>query len=253
MRFFQFGRGAKPLVILPGLSVQSVMNAADAIADAYAPLAEDFTLYVFDRRESLPPGYSLVDMARDTAAAMRALGLSDVCLFGASQGGMIALLIAIEHPELVARLTLGSSTAQVTDGASGVIDRWVRLAEQKDGAALYLDFGRAVYPPPVFEAYREALINAGETVTDGEFTRFIALANATRGFDVRDRLALIRCPVLLLGAADDAVLGGDSTPQTAAVFGDRPDLQTHLYRGFGHAAFDTAPDYKERLLRFFAG
>ena len=253
MRFFQFGRGAKPLVILPGLSVQSVMNAADAIADAYAPLAEDFTLYVFDRREFLPPGYSLADMARDTVAAMRALGLSDVCLFGASQGGMIALLIAIEHPALVARLALGSTAACLTDTADSVIGRWIRLAAQKDGAALYLDFGRTVYPPMVFEASREALHAAGQTVTDDEFVRFITLAQGTGGFDVRDRLLLIRCPVLLLGAEDDAVLGADATRTIADTLQGRPDVQTHLYRGYGHAAFDTAPDYKDRLLRFFKG
>ena len=253
MRCFRFGHGDTPLVILPGLSVQSVMDAADVIADAYAPLTDAFTLYVLDRRENLPATYPVADMARDTAAAIRALGLSDVCLFGASQGGMIALLIAIEHPELVARLALGSTAACLTDVAKTVIGRWIRLAAQKDGAALYLDFGRTVYPPAVFEASREALHAAGQTVTDGEFARFITLAQGTGGFDVRDRLLLIRCPVLLLGAEDDAVLGADATHTIADALHGRPDVQTHLYRGYGHAAFDTAPDYKDRLLRFFKG
>lgn len=35
MEYFCFGHGKEPLVILPGLSVQSVMGAADAVADAY--------------------------------------------------------------------------------------------------------------------------------------------------------------------------------------------------------------------------
>ena len=34
MNFFRFGNGKKTLVILPGLSIQSVMGAADAIASA---------------------------------------------------------------------------------------------------------------------------------------------------------------------------------------------------------------------------
>lgn len=253
MRFFRFGHGEKPLVILPGLSVQSVMEAADAIADAYAPLTDDFTIYVFDRRKTLPEVYSVADMARDTAEAMTVLRLSSVCLFGASQGGMIALLIAIEHPDLVARLALGSTAAAATEATDGVMTRWIRLAEQKDGVALYLDFGQAIYPPEVFEAAREALVDAGQTVTDAELARFVTLTAGTRGFDVRDRLALIRCPVLLLGAEDDAVLGADATGQIVGALGDRPDMDVHLYRGYGHAAFDTAPDYKERLLRFFKG
>ena len=54
MRYFRFGRGEKTLVILPGLSVQSVMGAADAVAASYAALTEEFTIYLFDRREKLP-------------------------------------------------------------------------------------------------------------------------------------------------------------------------------------------------------
>jgi hypothetical protein len=29
-----------------------------------------------------------------------------------------------------------------------------------------------------------------------------------------------------------------------------PDFEWYLYDGFGHAAYDTAPDYRERLLKF---
>ena len=113
MRYFQFGTGPKPMVILPGLSVQSVMNAADAVANAYRSMAQDFTVTAFDRRPELPAAYSVSDMARDTAAAMSALGLGGAYLFGASQGGMIALLIALDHPELVRKLALGSTAARV--------------------------------------------------------------------------------------------------------------------------------------------
>ena len=55
MDFFKFGSGAKALVILPGLSVQSVMLSAVAVENAYRPLANCFTVYVFDRRKELPP------------------------------------------------------------------------------------------------------------------------------------------------------------------------------------------------------
>ena len=40
MNFFRFGRGEKTLVILPGLSVQSVIGAADAVAAAYQGLED---------------------------------------------------------------------------------------------------------------------------------------------------------------------------------------------------------------------
>ena len=71
MNFFRFGTGEKTLVILPGLSVQSVMGASDAIAEAYQSLADRYTIYVFDRRMDLPKTYSVHDMARDTAPDYR--------------------------------------------------------------------------------------------------------------------------------------------------------------------------------------
>ena len=64
MDFFRFGKGERTLVILPGLSVQSVMGLADAVASAYQHMTETFTIYLFDRRKDLPPVYSVRDMAR---------------------------------------------------------------------------------------------------------------------------------------------------------------------------------------------
>ena len=84
MDFFRLGAGEKTLVILPGLSVQSVMGAADAIAEVYQSLADRYTVYVFDRRRELPETYSVRDMAQDTAEALQALGLERVPLWGLS-------------------------------------------------------------------------------------------------------------------------------------------------------------------------
>ena len=251
MDYFRFGRGEKTLVILPGLSVQSVMGAADAIAAAYEPIADAFTVYVFDRRSDLPPSYTVWDMGRDTARAFQALELRDVCLFGASQGGMIALVIAIEYPELVGKLALGSSSAHVRREQYRVIEEWVRLAKAGDREGLYLSFGREIYPPAVFAQYREALLAAAAWVTDEDLARFITLAEGTKGFDAVGELDRIRCPVLAIGAFEDSVLDSDATMEIAEKLDERVDLRLYMYTGFGHAAFDTAPDYKERLLRFF--
>ena len=251
MDFFRFGEGERTLVILPGLSVQSVMGAADAVAEAYRSLTDRFTIYVFDRRRELPTVYSVRDMARDTAAAFRALGLKKVCLFGASQGGMIALLLAIEHPELVDRLALGSSSAHLRPEQAHVLEEWIRLAKEGDRTGLYLAFGRDVYPPAAYEQYKEALIAAAGTVTDAELERFATLAEGTLGFDAVPELDRIRCPVLALGVYEDPVLDSDATMEIAENLDRRPDFRLYMYVGYGHAAFDTAPDYRERLLRFF--
>ena len=45
------------------------------------------------------PPYTLNDMARDTVGLMDALGIGEAHVVGASMGGMIAQIVAIEHPE----------------------------------------------------------------------------------------------------------------------------------------------------------
>lgn len=250
MDYFRFGTGKRTLVILPGLSVQSVMGSAQAVAEAYAPLAEAFTVYLFDRRKELPPVYSVADMAADTAAAFQKLGLEKVSLFGASQGGMIAQQIAVDHPELVEKLVLGSTCAAVDEARFEVIGSWVRLARAKDREGLYLSFGEALYPRDVFEASRDLLRQMAQAVTEEELARFVILAEGTLGFDAEDRLENIACPVLVLGAADDRVLGPDAANALAEKLGGKPGFQLYMYDGYGHAAFDTAPDYKARMLQF---
>ena len=251
MDYFHFGHGEKTLVILPGLSVQSVMGAADAIAEAYRPIEDKFTVYVFDRRSDLPAAYSVREMARDTAEAFRALGLKQVCLFGASQGGMIALVLAIEYPELVGKTVLGSTSAHVQEAQYRVPEEWIRLAKAGDRAGLYLAFGREIYPSAVFEQYKDALLAVAGTVTDRDLERFVILAEGMKDFDVVKDLDRIQCPVLAIGVFEDGVLDSDATMEIAEKLDVNPNFRLYMYTGYGHAAFDTAPDYKQRILRFF--
>ena len=50
------------MVILPGLSVQSVMGSSDAVVQAYNQFVDEYTVYLFDRRKDVPDSYSLADM-----------------------------------------------------------------------------------------------------------------------------------------------------------------------------------------------
>lgn len=244
----RFGNGPRPFVILPGLAVQSVLASADAVAAAYKPFTEDFTVWLFDPRKDLPPGYAVRDMSRDTAAAMRALGLADACVFGASMGGMVAMGIAAEHPGLVQKLVLASTTARMTDARRRPLENWIALAKAGRAEELYLAFGDNLYPPGVFTSIREAFLQAAKTVTARELERFAALAEAVRGFDAAETLGHISCPALVVGSRDDRVFGDGAAAEIAsAIHG----AELHLYDGHGHALYDTAPDFGARMLEFF--
>ena len=250
MDFFRFGHGEKTLVILPGLSVDSVMKYADAVADAYRLLTDDFTIYVFDRRKELPSSYSETEMAEDTAEAIRLLGLEQACIFGASQGGTIAIIIAARYPERVSRMVLASASAKVNPDHFRIFEKWIRLAEAGDAKVLYLAFGEAIFPPDVFEQSRDLLAAAAESVTDADLRRFVILAQGMKGLDLTEHLREVSCPVLVTGSMDDGVLGADASEYIAEHLKDHTGCELYMYNGYGHAVYDLAPDYKERLLNF---
>ena len=252
MDYLLFGKGKESLVIIPGLSVQSVMGAADAVVESYQLLADSFTIYLLDQRRGVPDSYPVSEMAQDAFEALRALGISRTHLFGVSLGGMIAMKLAIGHPELVQKLALGSTAACVSQEQYQLIDQWVTLAEQRDARTLYLAFGEAIYPPDVLERARGQFEEAAKTVTAQDLRRFTILAHGIQGFDVSGDLGKIDCPVLAIGSSDDRIFGAETTLPIADILGESPGFEMHLYDSYGHAAYDTAPDYKERLLRFFA-
>ena len=91
IEFFRFGKGSKPLIVLPGLSIKSILMYKAAVAIALDAFGEDHEVFVFDRRKNFPDSYPVEDMAKDYINAFEKLGLKDIALYGISQGGMIAL------------------------------------------------------------------------------------------------------------------------------------------------------------------
>ena len=245
--YFHFGTGEKTLVILPGLSVFNITRFAREIANEYSVFKDGFTVYVIDRIDEIPEKYTVSDMARDTASLIDSLGLRDIYLFGASQGGMIALEIAARRPELVKKLAL-CSTALSVSGKTEIIDEWSSLARRGDGARLYDSFMKAVYPDRI---YRLLTAAPAPEITGAELDRFAELAGGTTGFDVTDKTDRIACPVLAAGARDDDVLGGGAIFEIIEKFKSRPDFESIIYDGYGHAAYDTAPDFRDKLYEFF--
>ena len=236
MDYFKFGHGKEIFVILPGLSLQSVMNFADMVAEAYQILADNFTVYVFDRRKELPAYYSVEMMAQDTVKVFRTLGLNRINLFGASQGGMIAMRIAIKQPEIVQKLILGSTSACVEEAQYKTVEKWIQMARSGKKKELCLAIGESLYPKDVFEQMRGILDEAAKSVTDVELHRFIILAESLKGFGTMVDLEKIACPVFVIGSKDDRVLGADATVRITEYLNKRKDFAFYMYDGYGHAA-----------------
>ncbi|MBR3149540.1 MAG: alpha/beta hydrolase [Eubacterium sp.] len=248
LAYMTFGQGKKAFVIIPGLSLKSVLLSSGAVADAYSMFAEDYTVYLFDRRKDMKKGVTIADFAADTAEAMKQLGIKGADILGTSQGGMIAMLLAAEHPELVSHLVVASSSARLS-GERLSISSWRSLAKEGKALELCNDFISNIYSDAFVERYGSMLAHFMSDCTEDDLERFITSIDACDRLDITDKIKDITCPVLVIGAENDTVLTGEASRLIAEIIGCEIYMYGDPYR---HAVYDEAPDYKERLLTFFS-
>ena len=247
MKYMSFGHGSRNFIVLPGLSVQHITPLAEQIAAQYRSFTEDYTVYLFDRRENLPAVYPTEDMARDTYAAMQALGIAKADFFGVSQGGMIAISLAVQFPDAVGKLVLGSASDELSETFRASCNVWLDFAEKGDSAGLSLAFAKRLYSDAVLEQKHDLF--ASQRYEKEDFARFIILTESILMFDLRDVSPHLSCPTLVLGSADDRVLGPDAAPNLAK----RARAELFLYGApYGHAVYDEAPDFLARVKAFLA-
>ena len=242
MEYFSFGSGDRDLVLLPGLSITSVMGVEDAVVQGYAV----FTVYVPDRRKNLPAAYTVCEMAEDTVQVLREIGIREADFIGISQGGMMAQYIALEHPDMVHKLVLGSTAAAVRSDTGSTTGSWSRDAEEGNAEKLVADFMNRIYTPGFSNTFRDQFAHMASELTAEDLARFTVLAKAAEGFDVSERLGEIRCPVFAIGAENDAVC----PPSCSVEIAEKTGGEVYIYPDYGHAVYDEAPDYRQRILDF---
>lgn len=200
--------------------------------------------------------YTISDMARDTAALLHALKIERAHVVGASLGGMIAQLLAVEHPERVATLTSVMSTTgnirlpmarpeagkvlferlPAGAGLDEVIERSVRVAR--------------IIGSPAWPASEERL----RTRAAAAFRRSFYPEGAARQFaasiadgDRRERLKRIKAPTLVIHGTADPLIPVAGGRDTAAHV---PGARLHEIEGMGH---DLPLELVETLADLIAG
>lgn len=239
---------AKTLVILPGLSVRPVSPLMEATIVLYRPFLENgYRLVLIDRRQNMPEDYSVEEMAEDAAKVMACLGIARADVFGASQGGMIAAALAIAHPALVDHLMLGSTSLRHGPYSDAQFRRWIGLAESRDSRGLLTECGRAMYSAATWAANGEGFVNVYADMTDAEYTLFIRTAATLLKVDLLDKVPAIRAGTLVIGCRGDKVFTAAPSEAIVRALG----CGSYFYgEEYGHAVYDEAPDYVQRLLEF---
>lgn len=241
-----FGNGTKPLVIIPGLTLRDVKGAGWSLAYMYRIFAKDYRVYIFDKKEIIPEGYTIKNLADDLAHAMRALDIKNAHIFGVSQGGMVAQYLALDYPELVDKLVLGVTLSRNNSTVESVIQKWVQLSENNDFEGIVADMMEIMYSESYVKKYRWLFPILTKISKPKDMNRFMTLAKACLTCDTYDRLEEIQCPTLVLGGKQDQIVTGEASEEMAEKLG----CEIYMYERLGHSAYEEAVDFNERIYKF---
>ena len=246
--YITFGKGEKPLVMIQGLNTNGIKGSGLALALMYRIFTKNgFKVYLFDRRPEITKDTTVRQMAEDIAEAMDALEIKNACVLGVSQGGMIGQYLAIDRPDLVAKLALAVTISRNNETVISVIKNWVLLTEKGDYKSLVSDMAEKMYSENYLKKYRPLLplLTLVQKPKDPE--RFINQALSCLSCNAYDELEKINCPTLVIGGKKDKIVGEDAALEIA----DKLDIDCYIYEDFGHAVYEEAHDFNAEILVFF--
>ena len=249
---FYVQQGAGPdVVLIAGLS-----DPAEAWEPQLQGLSDRYRVTAFDNRGAgrspMPAdGFTVMDMADDTAALVRSLGLGAVHIAGFSGGSVTAQHVAHRHPELVRSLVLQSTWAAFDDYMATMVRslRWAIETAPSERAALEAFF-LWVYTPrahndgTVSQIIDEALAFPHPQSPEG-FNRQL---DAWMVHDSRRWLATIDVPTLVLAGEIDPM----TRPQLGQEVADAiPGALFRVLAGESHQPFQEDPETWNRVVDDF--
>ena len=250
--YIAFGSGDRDMIILPGAGdgFKTVKGSAGAASVMYRSFGKEFRVWSFSRRDDVPEGFGTDGMADDVADAMDVLGIEKACIYGVSQGGMIAQQLAIRHPEKVERMVLAVTSPGPTPVMRQSLDSWLAMADRGDYKGIMEDTAERSYTGKARDRYKRIYALAAGLSKPGDFGRFRVMCTSSMEHDVRGKLDKINCPVLVIGASEDAVVGPEGSKELAEGI---KGSSLYMYDGLSHGAYDQAKDFNKRVLDFLKG
>jgi pimeloyl-ACP methyl ester carboxylesterase len=224
--FADSGGPGEPILLLHG-----GLSDSELLLDPLEPaLGDRFRILAFDRRghgrtADTDAPFHYDDMATETIAAIETLVGAPTHLVGWSDGGIIALLVALRRPDLVRSLVL--------IGTSYHYDGMVPMGTG-DG-------------PPKFIRERYA-----ERSPDGD-AHFAIVAKqsfalfATEPTLTTDDIRRISAPALVMAGDDDLA----TLAHTASLYESLPRGQLAIVPGASHAVLREKPELASRIIRDF--
>ena len=210
----------------PALMLSCSLGTDLGLWDPQVPaLARRFRVVRYDTRghgaSPVTPGpYDVALLARDALALLDELGIAQADFCGLSLGGQVGLWLAVHAPQRLRRLVVANTGPRI-----GTVDAWnARFAAvRRGGVAAVADGAVARWFTPEFRARAPAEVDRLRrmllaTPAEG----YVGACAAVRDLDLRDAVAGIRVPTLVVtGSADVATSPADAHALAGAIPGAR--------------------------------
>lgn len=218
-----------PLVMLPGLGMGADFTAKVPASTAFTArlLAAGFKrrVHVIQRPTNMPTETTVAELAGWHAKALRERFDGPVDVMGTSAGGVTALQLAVDHPELVRRLILCTAASRPGDQGKRELHRLMQ-AERQGRHDPWAASGLVRQGPLRLLTFAGYLLPQGKRA-QGEY----AMVEAVQTWDVTDRLGEVTAPTLVIGGTRDEIIPPDLVRATAAGI---PEAQLLLVEGGDH-------------------
>ena len=252
LRYLMFGEGEIPLVIIPGLSLVSVIETAEVLMDAFQDFTSRYTIYLIDRREDVPDDFTINDFALDELKAIKTLGLKGekgidkLYVFATSLGGMITLHMAFMQPNTINKAVIASSTCRLTDSLQNFANNLSDLADQGKKWELVKYMGDMVYTEEYMRENENAFRMFADSMTDANLEHFSKVCKSIKPFDLSSKMRRLPIELFVVGATKDALFGDEETKLIQSKTG----CKSYIYQGSCHSFYDLEEDFRPMLLDF---
>ena len=230
----QYGRGRALVLLHGGLSTiqASFEKQIGIFSKNHHVIAIEQTGHGHTPDADIP--FSYVQMARDTGGVLRSLNVKDADIIGWSDGGILALLIATHHPELVHRLVI-----------SGVNTELIGMSPEEMQAIRDSTAEELAQGTPLSEHY-------GKVSPDGPAHWPVVVKKVwdlwlTPVAVKKEDLARIQAPVLVVCGDSDII----PLEHTIKIFKSLPHAKLLVLPGTGHDTFSESADTLNPIILAF--
>ena len=256
------GRG-DVVVLIHGLGTNAKgwIRNIPALAEDHRVIALDLPGYGYSSKKAYP--YSMSFYATVLKELLTGLGVDHATLVGHSMGGQIAMVAALEHPDMVDRLVLISPAGfeTFTDGEGDWMRRAVSAEFVKDttirGIAVNLK-SNFRHTPPAADFMITDRIQVRGASDFGDYCTAVSLnVAAMLDHPVYDDLEKIKQPTLVLFGEEDNLIpnrflhGGFTRDVAAEGMAKLPNAELVMVADCGHFVQFEHPDQANRAILDF--